>query len=356
MSRSTRLDIDLGAISANIAVLREINVAQKLMAVVKANAYGHGAVAVSRHIESQVDALAVAFTEEAVTLREAGVAAPILVLEGPHAASDIALAAKLDLWPAIHQPHQVEWCQTHIADLANIWIKVDTGMHRLGFEPAELDSIRDSLSHAGARDLTLMSHLAAAEHPDNALTVSQARSWSDLTQRWEGQTSLSNSAATRSAAGYDSEWSRVGYALYGGQIEGMPGDDRLQPAMRLTSGVIAIRQVAAGDSVGYGGRWVAQRDSLIATVPVGYGDGYPWGAADGTPVSVAGQLAPLAGRVSMDMITVDVTDCADVQVGSLVVLWGDEPHIDEVARHCGTIGYELMTRLTRRAPVRYLKA
>ena len=139
MSRSTRLDIDLGAISANIAVLREINVAQKLMAVVKANAYGHGAVAVSRHIESQVDALAVAFTEEAVTLREAGVAAPILVLEGPHSASDIALAAKLDLWPAIHQPHQVEWCQTHIADLANIWIKVDTGMHRLGFEPAELD-------------------------------------------------------------------------------------------------------------------------------------------------------------------------------------------------------------------------
>ena len=356
MSRSTRLDIDLGAISANIAVLREINVAQKLMAVVKANAYGHGAVAVSRHIESQVDALAVAFTEEAVTLREAGVAAPILVLEGPHAASDIALAAKLDLWPAIHQPHQVEWCQPHIADLANIWIKVDTGMHRLGFEPAELDTVKNRLSHAGATDLTLMSHLAAAEHPDNALTASQTRSWSDLAQRWEGQTSLNNSAATRSAASYRSDWSRVGYALYGGQIEGMPADDRLQPAMRLTSTVIALRHVAAGDSVGYGGRWVAQRESLIATVPVGYGDGYPWGAADGTPVCVAGQLAPLAGRVSMDMITVDVTDCTDVQIGSLVVLWGDEPHIDEVARHCGTIGYELMTRLTRRAPARYLNA
>ena len=155
---------------------------------------------------------------------------------------------------------------------------------------------------------------------------------------------------------YRSDWARVGYALYGGQIEGMAADDRLQPAMRLTSAVIAIRQVPAGDSVGYGGRWVAQRDSLIATVPVGYGDGYPWSAADGTPVSVAGQLAPLAGRVSMDMITVDVTDCADVEVGSMAVLWGDEPHIDEVARHCGTIGYELMTRSTRRTPVRYLNA
>jgi len=356
MSRSTRLDIDLGAISANIAVLREITVEQKLMAVVKANAYGHGAVAVSRHIESQVDALAVAFTEEAVTLREAGIAAPILVLEGPHAASDIALAAKLDLWPAIHQSQQFEWCQAHIADLSQIWIKVDTGMHRLGFELEELDSIRNKLSHAGGTDLTLMSHLAAAEHPDNALTTSQARRWSELTQRWDGQTSLNNSAATRSAMGYRSDWARVGYALYGGQIEGMAADDRLQPAMRLTSAVIAIRQVPAGDSVGYGGRWVAQRDSLIATVPVGYGDGYPWSAADGTPVSVAGQLAPLAGRVSMDMITVDVTDCADVEVGSMAVLWGDEPHIDEVARHCGTIGYELMTRFTRRTPVRYLNA
>ena len=356
MSRSTRLDIDLSAISANITVLREMTVEQNLMAVVKANAYGHGAVAVSRHIESQVDALAVAFTEEAVTLREAGITAPILILEGPHAASDIALAAKLDLWPAIHQTQQLEWCRPHVADLSQVWVKVDTGMHRLGFQPEMLDSVTAELSRAGGTDLTLMSHLAAAEDPEGTLTASQARKWHELIQNWDGQTSLNNSAATQSAMGYRSDWARVGYALYGGQIQGLTADERLQTAMCLTSSVLAVREVKTGQSVGYGGRWVAMRDSLIATLPVGYGDGYPWAAADGTPVNIAGQLAPLVGRVSMDMITVDVTDCNDIEVGSPAILWGDDPHIDEVARHSGTIGYELMTRLTTRAPVRYLNA
>ena len=353
MSRATVVHIDLPAISDNIAALRSRLADQKFMAVVKADAYGHGAVRVAQHIESDVDAIAVAFTEEAVILREAGISKPLLVLEGPHSASDLALIGKLDLWPVVHCEEQVSWCQSAGAGISHVWIKIDTGMHRLGFPPEELASVRESLQASGVQHLTAMSHLASAEHPEASLTLAQQAKWAEHAEAWEGHVSLHNSAATRLALASESDWVRVGYALYGGQVSGLETEQPLKAAMQLTSEVIALRNVPRGESVGYGGRWTAQRDSVIATIPVGYGDGYPWGASDGTPVCVNGRIAPLAGRVSMDMLTVDVTDCADTSLGSPVTLWGDEPQIDEVARHSGTIGYELMTRLTLRAPRHY---
>lgn len=353
MSRATIVRIDLTAISANIATLRATLANQKFMAVVKADAYGHGAVPVAQHIESEVDALAVAFTEEAVILREAGVSKPLLVLEGPHSASDLALICKLNLWPVVHCEEQLRWCQSLGTELSHAWIKTDTGMHRLGFPPEELGSVRDRLQKCGVKHLTAMSHLASAERPEASLTLSQQKKWSEQAIAWEGQVSLHNSAATRLASDSKSDWVRVGYALYGGQITELEKEQPLKAAMQLSSEVIALREVRRGESVGYGGRWTAERDSVIATVPVGYGDGYPWGAADGTPVSVNGRIAPLAGRVSMDMLTVDVTDCADISLGTSVTLWGNQPQIDEVARHSSTIGYELMTRLTARAPRQY---
>ena len=353
MSRATTVHIDLTAISDNIAALRAPLSDQKLIAVVKANAYGHGAVPVAQHIEAFVDALAVAYTEEALVLREAGIKAPILVLEGPHAASDLALAAKLDLWPVLHQEDQLQWCKSLAADLSQVWIKLDTGMHRLGFASDQVSSVRVQLQEMGITSVTAMSHLASAEDPDSALTQTQLANWSYHTDSWDAPTSLHNSAATRSSLAASSDWVRVGYALYGGQIQGLAPDPKIKAAMQLRSSVLTVRQVKSGESVGYGGRWTAQRDSLIATLPIGYGDGYPWAAADGTPISINGQIAPLAGQVSMDMTTVDVTDCVGVTTGAPAVLWGDQPHIDEVASHCGTIGYELMTRLTARAPRRY---
>ena len=353
MSRATVVHIDLPAISDNIAALRARLVDQKFMAVVKADAYGHGAVRVAQHIESDVDALAVAFTEEAVILREAGISKPLLVLEGPHSASDLALIGKLDLWPAVHCEEQLSWCQSAGGRLSHVWVKIDTGMHRLGFPPEELASVRGSLEACGVQHLTAMSHLASGEHPEAPLTLSQQAKWGEHTGAWEGQVSLHNSAATRLALNSQSDWVRVGYALYGGQINGLETDQPLKAAMHLTSEVIALRNVSRGESVGYGGRWTAQRDSVIATIPVGYGDGYPWGATDGTPVCVNGRIAPLAGRVSMDMLTVDVTDCGEASLGSPVTLWGNQPQIDEVARHSGAIGYELMARLTLRAPRHY---
>ncbi len=349
MSRTTTVHIDLAAISENIHTLRAPLAGHRFMAVVKADAYGHGAVRVAQHIEPSVDALAVAFTEEAVALREAGINAPLLILEGPHAASDLALAGKLNLWPVIHSDQQLEWCETLGADLSQAWIKIDTGMHRLGFAAERYAGIRDSLLSHGIGEITAMTHLASAEEPDDALTQAQLRSWEETVHDGQDTTSLHNSAATQYALPAPSDWVRVGYALYGGKIKGLSSPAPLRPAMRFSSSVLALRDVPAGESVGYGGRWTAQRDSVIATVPVGYGDGYPWGAADGTPVGINGQIAPLAGRVSMDMVTVDVTDCSNVSLGAPAVLWGDQPAIDDVAAHSATIGYELMTRLTPRA-------
>lgn len=349
MSRTTTVHIDLAAISENIHTLRAPLAGHRFMAVVKADAYGHGAVRVAQHIEPSVDALAVAFTEEAVALREAGINAALLILEGPHTASDLALAGKLNLWPVIHSDEQLEWCKTLGADLSQAWIKIDTGMHRLGFAAKRYAGIRDTLLSYGIGEITAMSHLASAEEPDDALTRAQLRSWEETVRDGHDTTSLHNSAATQHALSGSSDWVRVGYALYGGKIKGLSNPTPLRPAMQFSSSVIALRDVPAGETVGYGGRWTAQRDSVIATLPVGYGDGYPWGAADGTPVGINGQIAPLAGRVSMDMVTVDVTDCSSVNLGAQAILWGDQPAIDDVAAHSGTIGYELMTRLTPRA-------
>ena len=349
MSRTTSVHIDLAAISENIRALRGALAAHRFMAVVKADAYGHGAVQVAQHVEAIVDALAVAFTEEAVALREMGVSAPLLILEGPHTASDLALACKLNLWPVIHSDEQIEWCKTLGPDLSQAWIKIDTGMHRLGFTAERYAGVRDKLLSYGIGKITAMSHLASAEEPDDTLTRAQLRIWEETVRHGQDSTSLHNSAATQRALSASSDWLRVGYALYGGQIKGLPNPAPLRPAMRFSSSVIALRDISIGESVGYGGRWTAQRDSVIATVPVGYGDGYPLGAADGTPVEIDGHIAPLAGQVSMDMVTVDVTDCSNLSLGAPAVLWGDVPSIDDVAAHSGTIGYELMTRLTRRA-------
>ena len=179
MSRTTTVHIDLAAISENIHTLRAPLAAHRFMAVVKADAYGHGAVRVAQHIEPMVDALAVAFTEEAVALREAGVSAPILILEGPHTASDLALAGKLDFWPVIHSDEQLEWCKTLGAELSQAWIKLDTGMHRLGFAVERYAGIHDALLSYGIGEVTAMSHLASAEEPDDALTRAQLRSWDE---------------------------------------------------------------------------------------------------------------------------------------------------------------------------------
>ena len=322
------------------------------MAVVKADAYGHGAVPCARALSGLVDAFAVAITEEAIALREAGIEVPILVLQGPHSQEDAQVMSSAALWPAISGAHQIDRLEQSGAQFEQIWVKCDTGMHRLGFMPHEIASAESRLTPYSANDIVLMSHFADAETPDSALTERQLTRWIQLNGA-SSSGSFSNSAATIGQIDGQESWIRLGYSLYGGSMVALPDGYSLKPVMHFESRIASVRWIDAGESVGYGGRWVARRRSRIATIPAGYGDGYPRAARDGTPIGTQQGTVLLAGKVSMDMITADITDLPALDVGSPVTLWGDSPCIDEVAGYCDTIGYELCTRITQRTPRRF---
>lgn len=352
MPRPTKITIDLTALRHNARCTATMAGSAKLMAAVKADAYGHGLLPCSEALSSIVDGFAVAVCEEAVVLREAGINLPILVLEGPFDGEDVLALGQYDLMSVVHAPHQLDLLEkSGTQNLPSLWIKVDTGMHRLGFDPGELPKIVAELQGQGARPVVITSHFADGENPDSALTVRQQARWQSVHQPTASATgSLANSAGLINRLAPSSEWVRPGIMLYGA-AHAKPADaETLRPVMSLTSQVMALRAVPAGESVGYGGRWMTTRASRIATIPVGYGDGYPRSATDGTPVRVGNRICPVAGRVSMDMITVDVTDHPDCEIGTPVELWGQHLLVNEVAQYADTIGYELLTRLTGRTP------
>ena len=352
MSRPTQFTIDLQALCENARTLQGLAGPRSSMAVVKADAYGHGAVPCARALSGLVDAFAVAITEEAIALREAGIELPILVLQGPHSREDTQVMSSAALWPAISSAHQIDWLEQSGAQFEQIWVKCDTGMHRLGFMPREIASAESRLTPHSANDIVLMSHLADAEAPDSTLTERQLTRWIQLNGA-SSSASFSNSAATTGQIDAQESWIRLGYSLYGGSLVALPEGHSLKPVMRFESRITSVRWIDVGESVGYGGRWVARRRSRIATIPAGYGDGYPRAARDGTPIGTQQGSVLLAGKVSMDMVTADITDLPALDVGSPVTLWGDSPCIDEVAGHCDTIGYELCTRITQRTPRRF---
>lgn len=256
------------------------------------------------------------------------------------------------LWPAISGAHQIDWLEQSGAQFEQIWVKCDTGMHRLGFMPHEIASAESRLTPHSTDDIVLMSHFADAEAHDSALTERQLTRWIQLNGA-SSSGSFSNSAATTGQIDAQESWIRLGYSLYGGSMVALPDGYSLKPVMHFESRIASVRWIDAGESVGYGGRWVARRRSRIATIAAGYGDGYPRAARDGTPIGTQQGTVLLAGKVSMDMVTADITDLPTLDVGSPVTLWGDSPCIDEVAGHCDTIGYELCTRITQRTPRRF---
>jgi len=352
MSRPTQFTIDLQALCENARTLKDLAGPRRTMAVVKADAYGHGAVQCATALSPLVDAFAVAIREEAVALREAGIDLPILVLQGPHSQEDVQVMSSAALWPAISSDHQIDWLEQADAHFEQVWLKCDTGMHRLGFMPDEVARARSRLTELSVSDIVLMSHFADAEAPDSTLTERQLLRWGQLIDA-APTASFSNSAATTGQIEAKESWIRLGYSLYGGSLVSLPDGYSLKPVMTFESRIASIRWIDVGESVGYGGRWVAHRRSRIATIPAGYGDGYPRAAGDGTPIGTEQGSVPLAGKVSMDMITADITDLPTLDVGSPVILWGNSPCIDEVAGHCDTIGYELCTRITQRTPRRF---
>lgn len=355
MTRPSQARLDLSALHHNVAVARELAPRARLMAVVKANAYGHGAVAMARELEPRVDALAVACSEEALELREAGVRCPILLLQGVFEARELQLAAKHGIWITIDNDLQLRWLEeASLPAPVGCWLKIDTGMHRLGALPAQAASFYQRLLASGkvAGLPVLSTHFASADELHNPQTWQQIELFEAATAGLEGLRSAANSPATLAWPRAHYDWIRPGFMLWGNSPFGEPQveAERLRPVMTLASGVISVREIAAGECVGYGGSWQAQRPSRVATVTIGYGDGYPRTAANGTPVLINGRRAALAGRVSMDMITVDVTDLPPVAVGDPVILWGEGLPVGEVARHAGTIGYELLTRMPMRTP------
>jgi alanine racemase len=355
MARANQARLDLGALRHNLAHARALAPGCKVMCVVKADGYGHGALTVSRVLAPLCDALAVACIEEALELREGGIDAPILLLEGVFEASELPVAAARNFWVMIDNLQQLTWLESaQLSGPVTCWLKVDTGMHRLGVAPEQARESHQRLSRCANRagDLVTCTHLASADDLDSAQTTEQLDRFDAVTATLPGLRSAANSPGLLGWPRSHYDWVRPGYMLYGNSPFSAPhpNTEALRPVMTLSAAVISVREVAVGESVGYSATWTAQRPSRIATVSIGYGDGYPRLARNGTPVLIKGQRAPLAGRVSMDMITVDITDLDDVQIGDEVILWGEGLPAGEVAAHAQTIGYELTTRMPARTP------
>jgi alanine racemase len=350
-----RAEVSAAALRGNLARIRAVAPASHVMAVVKANAYGHGLVSTALCLAG-ADAFAVARLPEALVLRGAGIRQPIVLLEGVFEAEQLAEVARLQLQIVVHTDTQVDLLEEAPAGNSFIvWLKVDTGMNRLGFRPERMAAVLARLMTLGekVRELRLLTHFAAADERENPMTALQIAQFSQLTAGRSWVRSLCNSAGLFAQPAAQAEWVRPGLALYGvSPFPELLGTQLgLTAAMRLVSTVIAVRDVKAGETVGYGGAWRAGRDTRVAIVAAGYGDGLPRLLRSGTPVLIRGARAGLVGRVSMDMIAVDVTGAAGVQVGDEAVLWGPELPVEEIAAHAGTIPYELLCGVSQRVPL-----
>lgn len=359
--RPTRAEISTAALRHNAKVARQHATDCLLLGVIKADGYGHGANEVARAINGSVDAYGVAFIDEGLKLRDAGFLQPIVLLEGCFSEAELPVCAHYGFQPVVH-------CQAQLDAILNarlvkplpVWVKVDSGMHRLGFNVDQVETVLAELEASPqVASITLMTHFANADLSEHPLNEAQRDRFIELCARTSPTKALSsaNTAALLSSKldlGIEPHhWQRTGIMLYGVNPSHESTIEPLQAAMRLVAPIMAIRAIAAGEAVGYGSRWVAERHSRIATVAIGYADGYPRHAPDGTPVWLNGQRASLAGMVSMDMITIDVTDVEQVEVGDEVELWGPNLHVCEVADCVGSISYELLSRISPRVPRHY---
>jgi alanine racemase len=360
--RLIRARVDTGALRHNLGAIRAYAPGAKVMAVVKANAYGHGLVNTALAL-ADADSFAVARLEEGIALRSAGVRAPIVLLEGVFSAEQLAEAAHHGFELVVHDPLQLKLLEGHRgAERFVLWIKMDTGMNRLGFRPEAFAAAHARLAAmtVPALELRAMTHLARADELEEPMTREQIATF-EKTLGAAGliggshriTTSIGNSAGTLGWPAAHGNWVRPGVALYGvSPFSGATAESHgLRPVMTLETTVLTVREVKRGETVGYAGAWRAERDSAIAILAAGYGDGLPRHLANGTPVLIAGARHPLVGRVSMDMIAVDVTGAPRIAAGQKAIVWGDGLPVEEVARHAGTIPYELLCGVSQRVPL-----
>ncbi|NNC76529.1 MAG: alanine racemase [Woeseiaceae bacterium] len=362
MSFGARALIRLGAITHNLKVIRDTTPGARVMAVIKANAYGHGMVPVAGQL-GDADCLAVARLPEALELRESGIDKPITLLSGVFGADELQAAGANRLELVVHCQEQLELIETHLDHAITLWLKIDTGMNRLGFEPRQAGEVIARLRAANpAGKLCLMTHFADADNLEGPLTADQFQRIAEVVDGFDGDVSVANSAAmlgwpdiadARSTLKFDGRlWVRPGIAIYGISpfAETTAADLGLKPVMQFEARLIARKRLNAGSQVGYKGRYVSDADTWLGIIAAGYGDGYSRHFADGTPVLINGRRVPLIGNVSMDMIAVDLgADSTDV-VGDVATLWGDGLPVEEVAPWAGAIPYELVCGVMNREP------
>jgi alanine racemase len=353
MPRPIRATISAAALAHNLTVARRHAGGARVWAVIKANAYGHGIERAARALAG-ADGFAVLDFQEAARLRVAGVQKPILMLEGFFKAADLPLLHKYALTPVVHNPEQVEMLKrTTLEGDIDLYIKVNSGMNRLGFGVESLRPAYNALRmHPQVKAVTLMTHFADADGPGGV--QAQLQWFEELVKPFEaGQRSLANSAALLRFPEARGDWVRPGIVLYGCSPFADQSAEQLglKPAMTLTSEIIGTQHLQQGERVGYGFAYEAVGEMTIGIVACGYADGYPRHAPVGTPVLVNGKRARLVGRVSMDMIAVDISDIPEAYIGTPVTLWGEGLSADEVGAAAGTLSYELLTKVTARVPV-----
>ena len=336
--------ISQSALTHNLSVVKQLTPGARVVSMIKANAYGHHLDCIHPLIDGS-DKLAVSELSEAEKLR-AITQRPILLLSGVYSEGELHRAISLDCHIVVHHTSQIAIIN-NTQKSVNVWLKIDTGMHRLGLSATEY---KECLSLFEANSLVevacVMSHFACADEVDHPMNKTQLNNFKALTVKANNR-SIANSAAILSQTEIAFDFVRPGIMLYGASPFNTP-DNQLKPAMKLSAPILSIKTLQAGESVGYGATWVADKEITLAVIGIGYGDGYPRHAKNGTPVLINGVLCPLIGRVSMDLICVDISS-AKVSVGDSAILWGDEQlRVEVVANNSDTISYELLTGLSAR--------
>ena len=355
MPRPTVARIHPDHLRHNLGIARRLAPDSRVMAVVKADGYGHGLERVAHALQS-ADLFGVAMLQDAERLRAAGFSHPIVLLPGFDSAEDLPLLRQLGVATSVHSRYQLEMLQAaDRGEAIQCWLKVDTGMHRLGFAPADVQQVHAqlvSMPHV-AGDITLMMHFAGSDEFQGAGTPRQMRVFSEATAGLPGLRSLANSAAVLGWPGAHGDIIRPGGMLYGlSVVEGSTGEDfDLRPGMTLSTRLIAVNRISKGESIGYSATWQCPEDMPVGVAAVGYGDGYPRIVRPGTQVRVNDRPAGIIGRVSMDLMTIDLRGQPDARPGDPVVLWGNGLPVDSIAEAAGTIGYELTCSVTRRVRI-----
>ena len=355
MTRAAQATINTSALTHNLQRVRDAAPRSRVLAVIKANGYGHGIECVAKAL-AEADALGVASLEEALQLRDAGIKSTIVLLEGMFEAAELGRIQLHQLQVVIHAQYQIDMLNA-LAEKnptgikLTVWLKIDTGMHRLGFDPSQAGQVLQQLqANRLVSDIIAMTHLANADDLSDDTTPRQLLTFENTIGDTRLPQSIANSAGILGWPQSQADIVRPGIMLYGVNpfIDGAAADYQLQPVMTLRSRLIAVNRFNKGDKVGYGGSWQCPEEMRVGVVAIGYGDGYPRHAPNGTPVLLNGQRVPLVGRVSMDMLTVDLRSQPNAQVGDEVVLWGDGLPVEQIASQAGTIAYELLCGVTQR--------